>query len=119
MLCWYRRENDSHNSLTSLGWTNNFSIMNLLWFIVGLFEDDKIIYSFLLACSLGKESKGLMDSEEWKYLLNCTQGPDEEKDDGGNGNTDEETTAIGINSPSSTSWTLFIFKLNSFVSFVF
>ena len=75
--------------------------MKLFSFIVGLFEDDKIIYSFLLACSLGKESKGLMDSEEWKYLLNCTQGPEEEKDDGGNGNTDEETTAIGINFSSN------------------
>ena len=45
----------------------------------GLFEDDKIIYSFLLACNLGKESKGLMDSEEWNFLLDFATN---QEDDG-------------------------------------
>ena len=37
-----------------------------------LFERDKIIYSFLLACSLGSESEGLIGSDKWKCFLGFT-----------------------------------------------
>ena len=37
-----------------------------------LFERDKIIYSFLLACSLGAESEGLIGSDKWKCFLGFT-----------------------------------------------
>ena len=62
---------------------------------IGLFEDDKIIYSFLLACSLGKESKGLMDSEEWKFLLDFTQNQEEAAKNGANGIVSDHDDVIG------------------------
>ena len=33
---------------------------------IGLFQQDKIIYSFLLACNLSKDKKHIMSSELWK-----------------------------------------------------
>ena len=62
---------------------------------LGLFEDDKIIYSFLLACSLGKESKGLMDSEEWKFLLDFTQNQEEAAKNGANAIVSDRDDTIG------------------------
>ena len=63
--------------------------------LLGLFEDDKIIYSFLLACSLGKESKGLMDSEEWKFLLDFTQNQEEAAKSGANAIVSDRDDIIG------------------------
>ena len=63
-------------------------------FYIGLFEDDKIIYSFLLACSLGKESKGLMDSEEWRFLLDFTENQEAAKN-GANSIVSEKDVVIG------------------------
>ena len=42
----------------------------------------------MLACSLGKESKGLMDSEEWKFLLNFANMEEEAKEE--ESSTDQE-----------------------------
>lgn len=70
-------------------------IINSFLKIIGLFEDDKIIYSFLLACSLGKESKGLMDSEEWKFLLDFTQNQEEAAKNGANGIVSDHDDVIG------------------------
>jgi dynein heavy chain len=41
-----------------------------------LFEEDKIIYSFLLACSLGKDCEGIMDTDLWQYMLKLIKEPE-------------------------------------------
>ena len=39
-----------------------------------LFEEDKIVYSFLLACNLGKNCEGAMETEEWQFFLQLVKG---------------------------------------------
>ena len=34
-----------------------------------LFEEDKIVYSFLLACNLGQTCKGVMETDAWQFFL--------------------------------------------------
>ena len=74
---------------------NGNSCLNVFIFIIGLFEDDKIIYSFLLACSLGKESKGLMESEEWRFLLNFAHNQSEAQKNHNNTDATQEDADIG------------------------
>ena len=42
-----------------------------------LFEDDKILYSFLLAIKLGNKCEGVMETEHWQRLLKLNQDAEE------------------------------------------
>lgn len=49
----------------------------------------------MLACSLGKESKGLMASEEWNFLLNFAQSLNGSPKDTENADVTKEDADIG------------------------
>jgi dynein heavy chain len=47
-----------------------------------LFEEDKIVYSFLLACNLGKNCKGVMETDEWQFFLRLVKDAEDETEKG-------------------------------------
>ena len=47
-----------------------------------LFEEDKIVYSFLLACNLGKNCEGVMETDEWQFFLRLVKDAEDETEKG-------------------------------------
>ena len=43
-----------------------------------LFEEDKIIYTFLLACAIGKDCSGVMESPDWDFFLKLVKDCDDD-----------------------------------------
>ena len=50
--------------------------------VVGLFEEDKLIYSFLLACRLGSAQKEVFKRDIWKALMSSVEDSPEAASDG-------------------------------------